>query len=632
VQARLEAVADGTKAADDRAGLTLADPQLKSPRLQRLCGAFGLTAFEAQVLLLCLAVEIRPDIAALCARCQGAPERNFASFRLAIALFPGSDWKALTPGGALRAFDLVRFDPAGSFLDAPVRLEEFALHALCGAPARDRALQRLLAPLDAAPADIVPSQRHIADQLAKLIAAAGDGPVRIQLCGGGDLDSLDIAAVAARAVGCGIDRMSAEAIPASAADRAALVRAIERDHALEPRILVVTCAEEETGDRLIFLASFLDSLRLPVVVLTPVRLMLREPRLAAIEVVPPTREEQQELWRAQIGEEIDRVADVVARFNLRPATIRAAAGAARVKLALAVAARGKGRAVRGPSLADFVGEACREEVRGHLEPLSQRITVRAGLDDLVLTPLQRRLLDTLAEDMRQQSNVLPHWGADDPGTRGLGMCALFTGPAGTGKTTAAEAIAHRLELDLYRVDLSTIVSKYIGETEKQLRRVFDAAESGANLLLFDESDALFGKRTEVRDSHDRYANQEVSYLLQKLETYRGLAVLTSNIADSLDTAFLRRFRYVVDFPLPTAAQREEIWRRIFPSTIALADLDYARLSRLNISGGHIRNIALQSTLSAAARGAPVTMQAIYQAAEDEYRKLKRALTPYELEG
>ena len=156
-------------------------------------------------------------------------------------------------------------------------------------------------------------------------------------------------------------------------------------------------------------------------------------------------------------------------------------------------------------------------------------------------------------------------------SRGLGISALFSGASGTGKTMAAEVLAGDLSLDLYRIDLSSVVSKYIGETEKNLRRVFDAAECGGSVLLFDEADALFGRRSEVKDSHDRYANIEISYLLQRMESYRGLAILTTNMKEALDKAFLRRIRFHVQFPFPDAASRAEIWRRIFPEKVPTND-------------------------------------------------------------
>ena len=219
-----------------------------------------------------------------------------------------------------------------------------------------------------------------------------------------------------------------------------------------------------------------------------------------------------------------------------------------------------------------------------------------------------------------------------PRARGLGVSALFTGPSGTGKTMAAEVLANELRLDLYRIDLSQVVSKYIGETEKNLRRVFDAAEEGGAILLFDEADALFGKRSEVKDSHDRYANIEISYLLQRMEAYRGLAILTTNMKEALDPAFLRRIRFVVQFPFPDAGQRAEIWRRIFPAAAPTADLSVDRLARLNVAGGNIRNIALYAAFLAAEAGEPVRMAHLLAAARAEYAKLERPLTEAEIGG
>ena len=212
------------------------------------------------------------------------------------------------------------------------------------------------------------------------------------------------------------------------------------------------------------------------------------------------------------------------------------------------------------------------------------------------------------------------------------MSALFAGVSGTGKTMAAEVLSNELRLDLYRVDLSSVVSKYIGETEKNLRRVFDAAEAGGAILLFDEADALFGKRTEVKDSHDRYANIEVSYLLQRMEAYRGLAILTTNRKESLDTAFLRRLRFVVQFPFPDAGLRAEIWRRIFPKDTPTENLDVAKLSRLNVAGGNIRNMALNAAFLAADSNEPVRMKHLLRAARSEYNKLEKPLTETEIGG
>jgi SpoVK/Ycf46/Vps4 family AAA+-type ATPase len=234
--------------------------------------------------------------------------------------------------------------------------------------------------------------------------------------------------------------------------------------------------------------------------------------------------------------------------------------------------------------------------------------------------------------VRHRARVCDEWGFAEKSNRGLALSVLFAGPSGTGKTLAAEILANELELDLFRIDLSAVVSKYIGETEKNLRRVFDAAEEGGAVLLFDEADALFGKRSEVKDSHDRYANVEVSYLLQRMEAYRGLAILATNMKEALDPAFLRRLRFVVQFPFPGQAQRTEIWRRIFPGKTPTRDLNLSALGRLSISGGNIRSIALNAAFAAAESVTPVQMHHLLEATRLEYAKLEKPITDAELGG
>jgi SpoVK/Ycf46/Vps4 family AAA+-type ATPase len=223
----------------------------------------------------------------------------------------------------------------------------------------------------------------------------------------------------------------------------------------------------------------------------------------------------------------------------------------------------------------------------------------------------------------------------DGSNRGLGISALFAGESGTGKTMAAEVLANALQLDLYRVDLSSVVNKYIGETEKHLRRVFDAFESCGAILFFDECDALFGKRTDVRDSHDRYANIEVNYLLQRLESYRGVAILATNNRSAVDAAFLRRLRFVVMFTMPNASERKRMWQRLLPrdcqgegkTQLPVGPLRYDRLAQLQLSGGSIQNIALNAAFRAAERGehARIEMGDILAAARDEHIKLERPI-------
>jgi SpoVK/Ycf46/Vps4 family AAA+-type ATPase len=355
-------------------------------------------------------------------------------------------------------------------------------------------------------------------------------------------------------------------------------------------------------------------------------LRARKRPLIRLDVNKPSTAEQQSLWRDALGplaQELNgQIKTLTSQFDLGTQGIRAASAEVLEGLSQG----------REEAPGAVLWEACRAQSRPRLDDLAQRIEPAAVWDELVLPELQRQVLREIAVHVRQRSKVYETWGFTTKGTRGLGISALFAGASGTGKTMAAEVLAGELRLDLYRIDLSQVVSKYIGETEKNLRRVFDAAEEGGAILLFDEADALFGKRSEVKDSHDRYANIEVSYLLQRMEAYRGLAILTTNMKNALDTAFLRRIRFIVQFPFPDAAQRAEIWRRIFPADTPTEDLKVDKLARLNVAGGNIRNIALNAAFLAAEAGEPVGMTHLLRAARSEYSKLEKPLTETEIGG
>ncbi|MER7186811.1 ATP-binding protein, partial [Streptomyces hyaluromycini] len=342
-------------------------------------------------------------------------------------------------------------------------------------------------------------------------------------------------------------------------------------------------------------------------------------------------DELRTVWRQALGPAaagLDRWIDMAAgQFDLDADDVAAVA-----VVAGQVPSPADGTAAEPDDTRERLWDACRRQARPDLNGLAERIEPRARWEDLVLPATQARVLRQIAAHVRHRLTVWEDWGFAARSGRGLGTAALFSGPSGTGKTLAAEVIAGALRLDLYRIDLSQVVDKYIGETEKNLSRVFDAAEAGGAVLLFDEADALFGKRSEVKDSHDRHANIEVGYLLQRIEAYRGLAVLTTNLKDSLDPAFLRRLRFSVPFPFPDASAREEIWRRVFPEQTPAEGLDPAALARLSVSGGTIRNIALGAAFLAADAGRPVGMDHLLAAARTEYAKLERPLTGTEVAG
>lgn len=282
-----------------------------------------------------------------------------------------------------------------------------------------------------------------------------------------------------------------------------------------------------------------------------------------------------------------------------------------------------------PAPADFFAAARAQS--GHaLASVATKVEPAATWRDIVLPPDAVTQLREVCSRLTLAHRVLDQWGFDRRLSHGKGVTALFSGPSGTGKTMAAEVIANELGLDLYRVEIPAVISKWIGETEKNLDKVFRLAENA--ILFFDEADALFGKRSEVRDAHDRYANVEVSYLLQRMETFEGLAILATNLRHHMDEAFLRRLTFVVQFPFPDDAQREQIWARIWPEeTPVSADLDFGRVSRLfKLSGGHVKNVALAAAFAAAERDDAVQMTDIVHAVKREYQKLGKNLADAEL--
>ncbi|HJQ35781.1 MAG TPA: ATP-binding protein, partial [Thermoanaerobaculia bacterium] len=273
-----------------------------------------------------------------------------------------------------------------------------------------------------------------------------------------------------------------------------------------------------------------------------------------------------------------------------------------------------------------------------LHELAQRIEPRYDWADLVLPDGVVRHLRDVAAQVAHRARVYEDFGFGAKLSRGRGISALFAGPSGTGKTMAAEVIARDLSrrlaaseqaFDLYRIDLSAVIDKYVGETEKRLRCVFDAAERSGAILFFDEADALFGKRSDVKDSHDRYANIEIDYLLQRMEDYRGLAILATNRKSALDRAFLRRLRFLIDFPFPDVEQRRRIWRGVFPKNLPAVALDFEFLARLDLSGGNIRNVALNAAFLAAQEGVALGMRHLVNAASREMAKIDKIVGPAE---
>jgi hypothetical protein len=602
VRAVLEAYVAGT---DGRRAPPDDDGPFALPFLVR---TFDLTPFERAVLVMCAACELDASFAELVARAHGDPARTAPTFGLALAAFDDAHWSALSSARPLRRWRLVEplREGAQPLAAAALRIDERIVDALAGVEARDDRLDGILTPLDP-PAGLVPSHAALARRIASALAEPARSAPFVELCGADEPTRRDVVAHAARVLGV---RALAFDAPAAArsGDPDATLRAATREALLSMAILYAD-ADDEAELRV---AERLDAV--PLVVGCARRWATRRRTPVRFDAARPGAEEQRALWRDALGRnDGDATAEIdalVEHFDLAAGAIAAAA-------------------VRTASERGVPGAAWRatlHTMRPHFGDLAQRVESGATWDTLVLPREVTDALRGIVAHVRHRTLVHDEWGFAGAGNRGRGVAALFAGASGTGKTTAAEIIARELDFDLYRVDLAGVVSKYIGETEKNLRRLFDAAESGGCVLFFDEAEALFGKRGEIRDGHDRYANIEIDYLLQRIEAFRGVAILATNAKAQLDAAFLRRLRFVVTFAFPDVAQRAQIWERAFPAGAPLGAIDRDWLARLELSGGGIRNAALHAAFLAADRGEPIGAQHLREAARAEFAKIERPYT------
>ena len=639
---RLEARAAGMSMDDNRIKPDLSDDGFE-PALTRVSSLFGLTAFESDVLLLAAGIEIDPALRDALAAVQGQASGALLrlSFALARELLPEPHWDALSPLRPLRHWAMVEVDSTTGFGQALLRIDERMLHELTGVAAFDTALAGVaVLDDDADDAGADPNDdlntagpRSASSALALRIAQAMAGlaaPLVLLAHPAHDAArrraARALAGAALAASGTRTLWVDVSALAVEPRELLLLARRIDREAALAGAAVVFAPTPQEDAAQGATITRCIAALRSPVLLvgeLSPLALAdLPARQVLRFDVPTPlTAPFTSRLARGRITGSaaaspalqpaLDRA---LQQFHVEPALLDQVVGSI---------APDTMETAETAALDTAIWYALREAARGGLDALAQRIDSRARIEDLVLPAALIAQLHEVAGQLRQRHRVHEDWGFGAQGPRGLGIAALFAGDSGTGKTFAAEAIANEAGLDLYRIDLASTVSKYIGETEKNLARLFDAAERSGAVLLFDEADALFGKRSEVKDSHDRYANIEVAYLLQRVESYRGLAILTTNMKSALDRAFLRRIRFVVQFPFPDEAAREQLWRRQFPPQAPLGAVDFAALAKLQLAGGNIRGVALNAAFLAAARGEPIGQGVLLAAARAEFAKLER---------
>lgn len=623
--------------APDQDELTQLDEQIQSleqqtppPALILLAQRLNLSRFEQQLLALCAAQELDTGIPHLCAQAHEDANQAYPSFALAFRVFDGPDWSALSPQNPLRFWRLIEINQPGAtpLTAAALQADERIVNFIKGLNYLDDRLMSMLHPLTAPsvnpgvtnplseplPASQQQSANSILDYVQSESARQHLSPVRLQ---GNDSDSKQAVVTSVSSVlNVNTYVLPLHLIPDSHNDLETFIRLWQRESLLLPLALYIN-ASDASDSQIQTLQQFLQRLFQQghglVFIDEPSNSEDIVPRAVAFTINKPTPEEQVQLWQLALSNETDeQLIQICEQFSFNQADIKT--------IAANFQHSDETETESNPAL----WEACRLNTRAGMEQLARRIDAKATWDDIVLPEQQTGVLKQITQQIFSRKQVYSDWGFREKMNRGLGISVLFSGESGVGKTMGAEVIANACQLDLYSIDLSAVVSKYIGETEKNLRKLFDAAEDSGAILFFDEADALFGKRSEVKDSHDRYANTQIDYLLQRMEAYPGLAILATNMKSALDKAFTRRLRFIVDFPFPDHQLRQEIWQKVFPEQTPLSDeIDYARLAKLNLTGGNIHNVALNAAFLAAQQNSTITMPVILSAARTEFKKLER---------
>ena len=634
-------------------------------RLAWLAEAFGLSVFDVDLILLALAPELDLRYERLYAYLQDDVTRKRPTIDLGLNLLcPSAEAKLarrthFASDAPLIRHDLLHLIPDPNHVQPPLlayylRLDEQIVRFLLGHESLDpRVVPFCQAIEPTIKVDDMPVGAEMRQALSRLVIQARDArqPLRFYFCGPRGVGKRHMAEVLAGQVGA----------PLITVD---LARALAADMDFD-RILKLLFREAWFQDAILYLDG-LDALRgdgrapqyqrltttlsadMGIAILageqpwrpSPVPAGHAPAGVIVVSFPLPSFTDRQACWRVNLaasGITLDahELETLAGRFRLTPGQIADAVATAHHHALWNTVAQAPDQALSPssaqPTVSDLIA-AARAQCGHDLATLAQKIEPLYTWTDIVLPGDALAQLREICQRVVYGHRVLHEWGFGRKLSLGKGINALFAGPSGTGKTMAAEIVANELQLDLYKIDLSSVVSKYIGETEKNLDRIFAAAENANAILFFDEADALFGKRSEVRDSHDRYANIEISYLLQKMEEYEGITIMATNLRQNLDESFVRRLAFTIHFPFPDEMDRGHIWAGIWPAETPVAgDMDLNFLARqFKLSGGNIKNIALAAAFLAAENGGPVTMAHIIQATRREYQKFGKPLGAAEL--
>jgi len=637
---QLEALERAIVAARERAAVLEAEG---ASRLVQLSERFQLSPLERAIVLIGLSIEVERKYERLFAYLQDDVSRKRPSADLALRLLcPTLEQRlraraVFEPGAPLLHWRLITLaDPAGArhtpLLSQTISLDERVVRHLLGRDRPDERLAPLIPTERGGVAPVPPAfEERLDTWIQSLSGPRSPGPQLLLLHGRYGSGRRAAALKLAGSLQRPLLTMDAAALRAVDLDLETAFRLVERESMLSGALvcwlnvdgLLAPAKGEEAASR-----DFLRALergQTPALLIAervwePPRALSGRP-FVRLSLPDTSYDERRSLWSTHLAEldcamdaaEIDGLSG---RFRLSAGQVRDAAARART---LAWSRDPERAVVR----LEDVEAACRAQAQHRLGALARKVETRHRWEDIVLAPQQSATLLQMAATVRQRPTVYGDWGFDQKLAMGKGVIALFTGPPGTGKTMAAGILARELSLDLYKVEISSVVSKYIGETEKNLEQIFSEAQDSDAVLFFDEADALFGKRSDVSDARDRYANIEIAYLLQRTEEYDGMVILASNLRNNIDEAFVRRLHFAVEFPFPEETERLSIWRRGFPDRAPRdPDLDLPFLARqFKLAGGSIRNATLAAAFLAAEEGVNIGMRHLVLGVAHELQKI-----------
>ncbi|WP_081431165.1 ATP-binding protein [Moorena bouillonii] len=628
--------------------------QTNNTPLNWLKQTFGLSGFDLDIMLIALAPEIDLSYEGLYAYLQDDVTRRRPSIDLALNLLcPSAEAKLLqrvhfAPDAPLIKHGLLHLIPDPHQVKPPIlsyylKLDDQVIHSLLKQKSLEPRLESWCQLIDSPTVeDKLPIKDDIKHIVPKLVKHAQHTSQPLHLYFSGLYSTEKRRGAIALAAQLNKQLLIADLAQALAIKEEfdQLLKLLFREACFHDAILYLESLESldalQTKEQHLLYKSLLDRLteEKSVVILSGTQsLVPKFTNLQGVITLPfatPDFYQRRVYWQATLETKgivlSDRDLDTLAnRFTLSSAQIAGAVTTACNQALWRAAAEFEELPLNStikPTLNDLLA-AARDQSGSNLTELARKLNPKYSWQDIILPPDQLAQLKEICNQAKYRHIVYEKWGFHRKLSIGKGLNVLFSGPPGTGKTMAAEVIANELQLELYKIDLSQVVSKYIGETEKNLNRIFMAAETANAILLFDEADALFGKRSEVRDAHDRYANIEVGYLLQKMEEYEGISILTTNLRQNLDEAFVRRLAFTVHFPSPDEASRRRIWEGIWTEEIPLsADVDFEFLARqFKLSGGNIKNIALAAAFLAAEAGSGVMMEHLLQGTRREYQKM-----------